>query len=398
MSAASNKGNSQSKRLTICSVGDLMPCDSPLYVSMGVGSRYSDIEKGLFDECCHHLTSADIAIGNFEAVVHQPRNSSLRERQMSCPQTAVRDLRDAGFSILNIANNHTLQHGVGSFEDTVNACEHAGIQVIGLKDEPPLIVEVNSIRIAFLALCIHIEWYEPNDVRYEDRIEFILERVKQLRTHDSRMVIVVSVHWGDEFAMYPSNAQVALAHTLIDSGADVIFGHHSHVYQGIEQYKNGVIAYSQGNFVSDMTPDICRETGLLYVMVTVGNDERLAEYHIEHYRIGSDLIPHKEEGDWLDSRQENLEKVLCGEVSDDAYWEMVGRNHGVAHAAFRSFFAANALRYDLCIAVRMMIEFASRKVKRLQGRSTDGRVSSMDSEIRDAIARFTENQNEGTPE
>lgn len=62
-------------------------------------------------------------------------------------------------------------------------------------------------------------------------------------------VVIVNFHWGTERSHYPESYQVALAHSAIDAGADLVVGHHPHVLQGIERYKNGIIAYSLGNFI-----------------------------------------------------------------------------------------------------------------------------------------------------
>ena len=67
------------KKVTICSVGDLMLCDSPLYVSVGVGANYSRIRKDLFSACASDLKNADITIGNFEGVVCHPKKKNLQE-------------------------------------------------------------------------------------------------------------------------------------------------------------------------------------------------------------------------------------------------------------------------------------------------------------------------------
>lgn len=62
----------------------------------------------------------------------------------------------------------------------------------------------------------------------------------------------MSLHWGNEYIHYPSISQIKLAHKIIDAGIDIIIGHHPHVIQPVERYKNGVIFYSLGNFLFDM--------------------------------------------------------------------------------------------------------------------------------------------------
>lgn len=368
-------------KVTICSVGDLMICDSPLYASVGVGSYYSGIKGKLFSNCKEVFDSADIVIGNFETVVHEPVDKSLGEMQMRCPEEVIQELRDAGFSVLNLANNHCMQHGVESFENTRRTCERYGIQPIGIRDEEPYIMETNGVKLVFLSLCIHLEWYEPDYIRYENRIERILKTVQEQRTNDQNLIIVVIVHWGDEFATYPSNAQIALAHRLVDYGANIILGHHSHVYQGIEEYKGGVIAYGQGNFISDMVPEMCRQTGIVRVEIdNVGGGKKI-NYKLLPYEIKKDYIPAPDEGKWFAERQESLSEALKGHYSDDHYWGTVSGNHSKAHNDFKNFFVSNISKYKLGISSKMIGEFVGRKIQRIIGTSSDGRVSSMDSEI-----------------
>lgn len=70
-----------------------------------------------------------------------------------------------------------------------------------------------------------------------------------LSTKELADIIIVSLHWGYERERYPLPSQRNLAHKIIDAGVDLIIGHHPHVLQGIEHYKDGFIAYSLGNFV-----------------------------------------------------------------------------------------------------------------------------------------------------
>lgn len=367
-------------KVTLCSVGDLMICDSPLYASVGVGSRYQKLHGKLFQGCKEVFDSAEIVIGNFETVVHEPANRSLAETQMCCSEEVVRELRDAGFSILNLANNHCMQHGTAGFENTKNVCRKYGIQPIGIRDEEPYLMEVNGVSFAFLSLCIHLEWYEPKHILYENRIDKVLKNVQQLRKQNDDLVIVVTAHWGDEFASYPSNAQIALAHRFVDCGADVILGHHSHVVQGIEEYNGSVIVYGQGNFISDMVPQMCRQTGIVRIEIE-SNAEKRVGFEFLPYEIMTDQIPAPVEGDWFSDRQERLKEALEGAYSDEDYWKNISRNHGKAHGDFKTFFAKNIGRYNLKISSRMLWEFAGRKMKRILGTTTDGKVSSMDPEI-----------------
>ena len=109
------------------------------------------------------------------------------------------------------------------------------------------------MKIGFLAYCLYplegvifkedapsIAFYNPVNVK---------ETLEELKKDVD--VIVVSLHWGTEYAKSPSSAQIEIAHQIIDWGADLILGHHPHVIQKIEEYNGGVIVYSLGNFVFD---------------------------------------------------------------------------------------------------------------------------------------------------
>lgn len=368
--------------LKICSVGDLMLCDSPLYVSVGVGTAYPSIRSALIESCRRQFADADVVIGNFETVVHRPENRSLAQRQMACPETVIGDLREAGFTVLNLANNHCLQHGTEGFENTWKACEQVGIEPIGRRDQEPCILEIKGRKLAFLSLCIHLEWYQPDKILYEDRIGKIAADIRELHAGDPTMLIVVSVHWGDEYAQYPSNAQIALGHKLVSWGADLVLGHHSHVFQGVETHQGGVIAYSQGNFVADMSAKMCRQTGVLFFEIGEGG----IEYRMAPAWIGEEYIPKKAAGTWYDDRVALLRAALNGEKDDNRYWEDIRRNHAAGHNAFKSFFKKNVLRYETAVSSRMILEFVGRKVRRMAGISTDGRVSSMDGLIYESLA------------
>lgn len=373
-----------SKQITICSVGDLMICDSPLYASVGMGAKYPQLKGTLFNECSDLFQKADIVVGNFETVVHRPRNRSLKENQMCCEEDVIQDLHKAGFNILHIANNHCLQHGAEGFENTITVCSAYGIQPIGVRDEEPFVKEIEGKKFIFLSLCIHLEWYLPENILYEDRIVKILGDIRQIKEKDKEAFIVVSVHWGDEFATYPSNAQIELAHEFINSGARVVLGHHSHVLQGVEEYKGGIIAYSQGNFISDMIPMITRQTGIIEIHI---NENNSINWEFIPYIITEGIPVRTEKAEWFDQRQIELKNAIEGKSTDDDYWKMIGKNHAIGHSAFKSFFKKNITKYRLDISLKMLAQFVMRKMKRVIGMSSDGRVSSMDPIIMDAIGK-----------
>ncbi|HQJ25490.1 MAG TPA: CapA family protein, partial [Bacillota bacterium] len=115
--------------------------------------------------------------------------------------------------------------------------------------------------------------------------DYMAEDIARLkRTAD---FVIVSVHWGVEYAAMPDAAQVARAHAAIDAGADVVLGHHPHVLQPFEAYKEGLIFYSLGNFVFDQKKSRTTESMVALISLKKG---RRPEAELIPYRI-SDSRP-----------------------------------------------------------------------------------------------------------
>lgn len=372
----------------LCSVGDLMICDSPLYASIGVGTKYPKIKDRLFANCNQIFKNADLVIGNFEGCFYEPKRNSLDELQMSCDRDMLSDLRNTGFDILNFANNHCMQHGVDSFLEAGDLCRENGIKAIGYKNEPPYVVEIKGMELVFLALCLHYERYDPAHILYEDSITRTFSVVEEQRKKRPNCIIILSVHWGDEFATFPSSSQITLGHKLVDAGVNVILGHHSHVFQGIEKYKNSVIAYGQGNFISDMRPSQCRETAIVRLIIL---DSDNIDYELHTFYINDEFIPESAGAEWFEKRQNEMQIALNSEITEQMYWEQIRMNHGHSHAVFRKYFMNNLTKYRLSISLKMLIDFIKRKIHRASKNSTFGINGSYDPEIYKALELIESN-------
>jgi len=160
-------------------------------------------------------------------------------------------LADHGVSLASLANNHGLDRGQKGYQRTRELLLAAAITPFGkLYDiDPELSVATREyvsptdpsdvLRVAYIGLAV----FPPFD---EDQAA---QLIRDTAATVDRVIVVV--HWGNEYQHYPSTTQKTLAHTWIDSGADVIIGHHSHVTQSIEIYDDVPIFYSLGNFVFD---------------------------------------------------------------------------------------------------------------------------------------------------
>jgi len=157
-------------------------------------------------------------------------------------------------SIVNCANNHTADFRIEGILETIKYLEDYNINYVGIgrnleEARKPVIKNINGIKIGFLGYA-EIGTYiakQNSPGRAPLRVKYMIEDIKKLKEQVD--YVVINLHWGTELAKYPSVDQIKIAHKIIDAGADLIIGHHPHILQGIEKYKNKIIAYSLGNFI-----------------------------------------------------------------------------------------------------------------------------------------------------
>ncbi len=174
---------------------------------------------------------------------------------------------------VTLANNHQFDNGPKGLVETVEILHELGITAIGAaRTEAPRFkvetVDVKGWRIALIVGTTQlnsrprpetlplIPFVDPKGLAGE-----LVPLVTAARKdHD---LVVVGVHWGVEYQDTPEKWQIDTAHALVDAGADAVIGHHPHVLQGIERYRNAVIAYSLGNFVFPNAKEPIRQGGIL---------------------------------------------------------------------------------------------------------------------------------------
>lgn len=253
-------GKMEQKEIKIMAVGDISPGDH--YFSMGHGVRSSFERNGhkfIFEKVKGLLQQADIAFCNLEGVISdvELKPESFESFAFRGSPEMAEGLKEAGFNIVNIANNHIMQHGVNAFNETISALKKVGIKPLGINIEDntfsssPIIIDSNGIKAGFLGYSLVKEAYSPDYVPYSvGQADAIRKDIREL----SQVVdfVLVSCHFGTEAMKNPSKAEVRFAHGLIEAGANVFIGHHPHVFQPIERYGKGIILYSLGNFIFDL--------------------------------------------------------------------------------------------------------------------------------------------------
>ena len=133
-----------------------------------------------------------------------------------------------------------------------------------------------------------------------------------------------------------------------------------------------------------MKTDLTRQTAILKLLI---KQNKTIIREIYPFYIDSNFVLQENDNTWFEQRQTKLEKVLEKKVSDDDYWMMITSNHKIVHNTFKTFFIRNLFNYEPRISIRMIFEFLIRKFKKIVGTSTFGRVSSMDSHIRESLEK-----------
>jgi len=205
----------------------------------------------LFERIAPFIRDAGLAFCNLENPISGNGKRLDKEFAFNAPPDAAQALADAGFDAVSLANNHCLDFGEGALSDTLSNLDKARVQYAGIAPQTPAILETQGLRIAllsYLAASVYPPAFRGFSVQpaMAEKERMIADVAKAREKAD---FIVVALHWGSDFSPHPDSAQKSLAHALIDAGVHVVAGHHPHVQQGAEYYRNGIIFYSMGNLV-----------------------------------------------------------------------------------------------------------------------------------------------------
>jgi poly-gamma-glutamate capsule biosynthesis protein CapA/YwtB (metallophosphatase superfamily) len=260
------------------------------------------------DPMAARLASADMTVGNLESTLSQlgpPMQDPAGDSFYAQPRVRA-DLRDAGFDVLGLANNHLGDFGDESLVRTVELLRGGGFATFGAgrdlaRASEPVVVERHGTRFGFLGFNAIGETTEaapgqpgalsvsmPPRTGPLDRAELarVVSDVRRL----ARRVDVVTVmpHWGTQYTNRPEPIQGVVARALVKAGADLVVGGHPHWVQGASMVGDALLVNSLGNFVFDMDTEQTQE-GLVLEATFWG--DRLMAADFVPYRIGSDFAP-----------------------------------------------------------------------------------------------------------
>lgn len=240
--------------ITLIAVGDIM-------LSRYVAKKINEFnEPGYpFTNINWFLQSGDITFGNLENPITPGRNINITEMILRADPHMASALKDAGFDILSLANNHLPDFGEQGVLDTMQYLRDVNIDYVGIgknKDDAykPRYINVNDFKLAFLAFTdpdIAPDNYSANDgpgtaALKPDRMTTEIEEAAA-----NADFTVVYLHLGTEYASEPDESQVYYSKLSIDAGADLVIGSHPHVVQKADLYKGKYILHSLGNLIFD---------------------------------------------------------------------------------------------------------------------------------------------------
>jgi poly-gamma-glutamate synthesis protein (capsule biosynthesis protein) len=232
----------------------------------------------LFSDVSDVFRGADFGFVNMETPVAPAHSHGSKPFMFDAPTALPQALKANGIKIVSLANNHVMDQGWPGFAETREHLREVGLLFAGTGDTAqqswqPVVVEANGIKVGWLGMTRWLNGNHNPDKDDQPHVNFfpypgesggapgmdeagVIKAVQQARAQCD--FLVVSVHWGVEYAPAPRPEDVAVAHKMLDAGASVIVGHHPHVLQPVETYRTAdgrdtVIFYSLGNFLSNQS-------------------------------------------------------------------------------------------------------------------------------------------------
>jgi len=274
----------QSDTLSIIGVGDIM-----------MGTNYPENKlppndgEFLMKQVQHVLRDADVTFGNLEGTLLDSGGTPKTCRDpkvcyaFRTPVGYVKNLVNAGFDMVSLANNHAGDMGDAGRKSSMRTLEAAGILHAGQLNQKTVIFQKDSIKYGLVAFAPNSNCVPLNDL--EGAKALVIDLATKVD------VVIVSFHGGAEGAQYQNVPRATemyhgenrgdvykFAHILIDAGADIIFGHGPHVTRAVEVYKDRFITYSMGNFCTYRGISVSGVNGLAPI-IKVFTDKTGKFYH-----------------------------------------------------------------------------------------------------------------------
>ena len=328
--------------VSIAAVGDILLPPKPL-----------DWEDERLVELAERLRHVDFALGNMESPLVDSGFPIPKIDIARADRSHGKSLAQLGFSAMTLANNHLMDYGPRGLKSTLKTLRKAGIQCVGAGSNRATafrhaVLEKDGVKVAFLGAhaYYHSSWeHYPDPFRADGEepgaavvqgygvrlpsgevtiapaerfLAYLTEAVAKAKKDADFVVLALHTHWGTDDLICVDEGRRTITHAAVDAGADLIFGHGPHVFNGVEYYKGVFIAHSLGNFffhmptgLEEMVPEVRpfiakmrsedRYWEGLILEANFANGERPEQIrlHAVHLSRDSDGIPHAAWGNVL---------------------------------------------------------------------------------------------------
>lgn len=235
--------------------------------------------------------NADWRVCNLECVISSrgtPWVATPKAFHFRSDSKNVAVLKAAKIDAVSLANNHILDFEYEALFDTLHILKGAGIMHTGAGSNSKearrqAIAEIQGAKIALIAFTDNEPGWEAATDRpglfyvpidpADEHAQNLFDIIRDVRGQAD--LVVVSAHWGPNWGYEPPEEHISFAHALIDSGADIIFGHSGHVCRGIEIYKGRPILYCTGDFIDDYAVDEIERNDQSFIFVVERDKERI---------------------------------------------------------------------------------------------------------------------------
>jgi poly-gamma-glutamate capsule biosynthesis protein CapA/YwtB (metallophosphatase superfamily)/LAS superfamily LD-carboxypeptidase LdcB len=262
------------KTTSVYFVGDIMLARN---IKNSVHKNFGGDYNRLFENI-GELKNADILFTNLEGDVSDKGANVGSIWSFRMDPIVLPALKNFGFDVVSFANNHVGDWGMLAFKDTLHRLRDIDISAVGAgmnKSEAvtPTIIEKNGTKFGFIGFTdVGPNWLPAGQntpgilLASDPDFANIIQNAKAKCD-----VLIVSFHWGVEYKKIHNKRQETLAHNAIDNGADMVIGHHPHVIQDTQVYKDKPIVYSLGNFIFDQYFSADTMQGMVFQTTFLGS-------------------------------------------------------------------------------------------------------------------------------
>ena len=326
----------EKRSMSIVMVGDALIHDS-IYKDAYIGENNYDF-KNMFDYIGEIIKDYDLRYYNQETIIGGKDLGLSNYPMFNSPDEIGSDLVYTGFNMVSLANNHSLDKGSAGlnysvdFWNSMDGVITAGSYASWEDRDNPKIYEMNGIKFAFLSYTVSTnglklpEGYEYLVNVYSDELaEKDINKVK-----DNADVIIVAMHWGDEYTHIPTNEEKRIAKYLSSLGVNLIIGCHPHVIQPVDYVGDTLVIYSLGNFISSQRSlGLNKIIGLLVGLDIVIEDDKVSFENISYELLFTydngyknfKIIPFSKLNNDILNNYEQIKEEYMNIVNSEVYYD-----------------------------------------------------------------------------